>query len=75
MSELVEKVARAIWNDETSGEPFPPDDSLHAGSARIGARAAIKAVAEWLKEDLGTEFCATGERLHIKLLAQMEAKS
>ena len=70
MSELVEKVAKAIWNDETSGEPFPPDDSLHAGSARIGARAAIKAVAEWLQSGDDFYACVIG----IALERQLEAK-
>ena len=58
MSELVEKVAKAI-------RPTMWD-------SKEAARAAIKAVAEWLREDLGTQFCATGTRLHAKLLAQLE---
>ncbi|NBW15014.1 MAG: hypothetical protein EBR82_44135 [Caulobacteraceae bacterium] len=58
-SDLVRKVEKAITDVD-------PLDSLES------ARAAIKAVAEWLREDLGTQFCATGTRLHAKLLAQLE---
>jgi hypothetical protein len=66
MSELVEKVMEAIEDEIVNSKVTVSGKGL--------SRAAIKAVAEWLKDDLGTEFCATGERLHIKLLAQLEDK-
>ena len=85
MSDLMEKVARGIdpviWTmidyteADTKASKVHADGVAHERDKSLTrARAAIKTVAEWLKDDLGTEFCATGEMLHIKLLAQLEAK-
>jgi len=70
-NDLVEKVRAAVSEVSCSFYSMPADvaeEYLHIATAC----AAIKAVAEWLKADLGTEFCATGERLHIKLLDQLK---
>lgn len=32
----------------------------------------IRIVASWLKQDLGTDWCATGDHLHNKLLDQLK---
>jgi hypothetical protein len=58
-NELVEKVKRILSDNECQ-------------KYSVTAPAVIKAVAEWLKEDLGTDWCATGDNLFLKLMREIE---
>ena len=74
MSELVEKVAKAMYEADVEGCPWWETTAHRKERYRRKARASIKVVTEWLKEKNYKSDHVPDWHTVTQLLAQLEAK-
>jgi hypothetical protein len=67
MNVLIEKVAKAMHATSFDGVEYENEDVVFRGVYEDKARAAIKAVAEWLQEDGNSYFEAVGRHVEKQL--------